>query len=170
MRHITKELLLAVSKSSPPIFSESKFCCFASPIPHRLLLSRSSVTSAADPVLILLDLSAASGPADPSLLKILSSLGFQGIPWFSFSSLAGPSQSLPLVPPHLPDLLTVNGPQGSIPNTCSLSTLTPLVILSSISNPFYSLRTLKFISPTWTFLLNLRFVCLAFYLASLLDV
>lgn len=107
---------------------------------------------------------------DPSLLKILSSLGFQGISWFSFSSLAGPSQSLLLAPPHLPDLLTVNGPQGSIPNTCSLSTLTPLVILSSISNPFYSLRTLKFISPAWTFLLNLRFVCLAFYLASLLDV
>ena len=66
-----------------------------------------------------------------------SFLDFQGTSGLSFSLLAGPPQSSLLVPPHLPDLLTVNRSQSSITDSCSLSPLAPLLILSSISNTFY---------------------------------
>lgn len=116
-----------------PFFSQTYFCSLPLPF-HRGLPSRSSVTSVSDPIFTLLALPAAPDPA-PSLKH--SFLDFQGTSGLSFSLLAGPPQSLLLVPPHLPDLLTVSRSQSSITDTCSLSTLTPLLILSSVSDTFY---------------------------------
>lgn len=87
--------------------------------------SRSSVTSVSRPHPHLPTL---PPTPDPWLLLFKTLFpGLQGTSGLSFCLLAGP--------PHLPDLLTVNR-SSSITDTCSLL-LTPLLILSSVSDTFY---------------------------------
>lgn len=109
VQHISNELfIVAVSRSSPPIFLQTHFHPFASPIPQTALVKVTSDLCLAKsqgqfPALILRDLPASSDPADHSLFKILSSFGFQRTPgfpphWHPFSAFAAASSSSPWPP------------------------------------------------------------------------